>query len=142
MRYCTQCGSEYEDSVDRCSDCGGTELVSADRLQEHRRALPHEMDTRRFVRAGTAEDPLTAEQYTAALEAAKIPVFARPRRAGTVDSLTSGVMSPWWEILVPEDHLTQATALLETEARQIDAAAERNARAAEEEAAGTEPKEG
>ena len=30
--------------------------------------------------------------------------MARPGRAGTVDSLTTGVVLPWWDILVAEEH--------------------------------------
>src|SRR4051794_2925773 len=77
MRYCANCSEEYEDGVKECADCGGKELVTADEMRAKGRPLPGEKDTRRFVRAGTAEDPLSAEQYSKALEAADIAVFAR-----------------------------------------------------------------
>ncbi|MGA9521866.1 MAG: hypothetical protein WBV82_10395 [Myxococcaceae bacterium] len=138
MKYCTVCGSEYQDSVTTCADDGNTELVSAEEM--HARGLPtvEERDTRRFVRAGTAEDPLTAERYTAVLSDRRIPVFARPRRSGTVDIVTSGAVHPWWEILVPEEFAEQAAAFLNQARAELDASSEDAARAAEEEERETE----
>jgi hypothetical protein len=97
--------------------------------------LPGERDTRRFVRVSTAEDPLSAEQFVAALSQAQIPSFARPRRAGSVDGLTSAVAGPWWEIVAPEEQASKAQELIEAERRRIEASADEAARAAEEEEA-------
>lgn len=134
MKYCMECGSEYEDDVMACADDGNTQLLSLEEM--HRRGLRtiEENDTRRFVRAGIAEDPLSSERFTQLLESENIPVFARPRRAGPVDTITGGTISPWWEILVPEEHVAQATRLLAEARQQIDAEAEEAGRAAEEEA--------
>ncbi len=133
MKYCTQCGSEYEDGVTTCADDGSQELVSLEEM--HRRGLitQEERDTRKFVRAGVAEDPLSAERFTQALDQEGIPVFARPRRTGTVDSITSGVSAPWWELLVPEEHLARATGLIDALRRDLEADPDGAARAAEEE---------
>ena len=95
--------------------------------------LPGERDTRTFVRAGSAEDPLSAERFTQVLEEARIPVFCRPRRGGTVDALTSGTSLPWWDLLVPEEHAVRAAELLTAERARLEAGAEDAARAAEEE---------
>src|SRR5947209_8387368 len=137
MKYCTNCGSEYQAAVERCADCGEPELVSAEEM--HRRGLPIavEKDTRRFLRAGTAEDPLTAEQFTDVLREAHIPVFSRQRLGGTVEKITGGSM-PYWEILVPEDFLDRAIELLDMERNQLDSTSEEAARAAEEEEAESE----
>jgi hypothetical protein len=116
-----------------CADCPDTTLVTAEEMRRRGLPLPDEMDTRRFVRAGTAEDPLTAEALGAALEAEQVPVFVRPRRAGSVDMLTSGSPTPWWEILVPEEHLATATELVAREKARIEAAAPEAERAADEE---------
>lgn len=136
MKYCVECGSEYEDSVTQCADDGSTELVSLEEM--HRRGLltAEERDTRRFVRAGTAEDPLSAETITRVLQEQSIPVFARPRRSGTVDVITSGVASPWWEILVPEEHLERATALVADATSRIEREAAENAAAVDAETSG------
>ncbi len=133
MKYCTQCGSEYEDSATKCTDDGSVEFVSREEL--HRRGLfaSGERDTRKFVRVGSAEDPLTAERFTRALDEAGVPVFARPRRAGTVDLITSGVPAPWWEILVPEEQLAEGTRIIERERADIEANAGEAAAAAEAE---------
>ena len=139
MKYCLQCGSEYLESTKDCSDCGGTEFGDAAELQRRGIPLPGEIDTRRFVRAATAEDPLSSEQLARALEEVDIPVFARPRRGGTVDSLTSGA-NPWWEILVPEDFAAQAIEIIAQERARTDSTAEEAVRAAEEEEAETEAK--
>ncbi len=133
MKYCVECGSEYQDHVTECADCPGSELVDAQTMRQRGLPLPHERDTREFIRVGTAEDPLTAEDFVKLLEAEHIPVFARPRRAGTVDVLTTGNPHPWWEILVPEEHVQRATELLAQEKEKLDATAEEAARAAEEE---------
>src|SRR5579871_6863156 len=101
MKYCPQCGSEYRDEVARCAD-DDVDLVGAAEMKSRGLALPGERDTRRFTRVGTAEDPLSAERYVAALTEAKIPAFARPRRAGSVDGLTSAISGPWWEIVAAD----------------------------------------
>jgi len=134
MKYCAECGSEYLDTATECADCGSKEFGSAEELRKKGIPLLGERDTRKFVRAGSAEDPLTSQRLVAALDAEGIPVFARPRRGGTVDIVTSGA-GPWWEILVPEEHLARATDLVDKEKAQTQANAEENARAAEEEEA-------
>ncbi len=138
MKYCTVCGSEYQDSVTRCADDGNTELVSAEEMRARGVPTVEERDTRRFVRVGTAEDPLTAERFTAVLSERKIPVFARPRRSGTVDIVTSGAVHPWWELMVPEEFVEQATSLLEEARAELEASSDEAARAAEEEERETE----
>jgi hypothetical protein len=133
MKYCTECGSEYEDRVTACADDGNTEFASAEEMR--RRGLPivEARDTRNFVPADTAEDPLTSERFTAVLEAEGIPVIARAQRTGTVDNITGGSIAPWWEILVPEDQLGRAIRILAEAKRELEAGAEEAARAAEEE---------
>lgn len=142
MKYCTQCSAEYLDGVTECADCGGKELVSADEMRQRGIRLPHELDTRKFVRAGQADDPLTSEQLVAVLEAAGIPVFARPRRSSPVDPLTTAAAGPWWEILVPEEHAARAASLIEETRRELESTAEEAAAAAEEEERETESRDG
>ncbi len=138
MKYCLQCGSEYQDGVKECTDCPGSALVDAETVSQRHVAISHEADTRKFVRAAIAEDPLTAEDFVALLEKERIPVFCRPRRTGSVDMLTTGALEPWWEIMVGEEHLAQATQLLAQEKLQLDATSDDAARAAEEEELETE----
>jgi hypothetical protein len=138
MKYCVECGSEYQDHVTECADCPGSQLVDASEMRRRGLPLPHERDTREFVRVGTAEDPLTSEEFVRVLEAEQIPVFSRPRRGGTVDVLTTGVQRPWWEILVPEEHAARATELLVQEKERLDSTADEAAQAAEDEERETE----
>ncbi|QRN94581.1 DUF2007 domain-containing protein [Archangium violaceum] len=138
MKYCMQCGSEYQDGVKECADCPGSALVDAETMRQRHIPLPSEGDTRKFVRAATAEDPLTAEDYVRLLESKNIPVFARPRRTGSVDVLTTGVLEPWWEIMVGEEFLERSVQLLSLEKAELDATADEAARAAEEEELATE----
>jgi hypothetical protein len=138
MKYCLQCGSEYQDGVTECADCPGSALVDAETMRQRHIPVSGEADTRKFVRAATAEDPLTAEDFVALLEKERIPVFCRPRRTGTVDVLTTGALEPWWEIMVGEEHLTRATQLLAQEKLQLDDTSAEAARAAEEEELETE----
>lgn len=133
MVYCAECGSEYREAVAECADCGAHEFVDDAELRKRGMIPRTELDTRKFVRAGTAEDPLTAEQMSQALEAASIPVFSRPRRGGTVDLISSGTTHPWWELLVPEDFLTRAAEIVQQVRAQVEADAPEAARAAEEE---------
>jgi hypothetical protein len=126
MKYCTQCSSEYQDGVSACADCGGTELVAAAEMTKRGLPLPHDTDTRKFVRAATCDDPLSSEALVTVLEASDIAVFSRPRR----DDATA---MPWWEILVPEDKLEAAKKLIAAEQSEIAAGAEEASRAAEEE---------
>jgi hypothetical protein len=133
MKYCVECGSEYQATVTECADCPGSLLVDAEGMRQRGLPLPHERDTREFLRVGTAEDPLTAEQLVRMLEAENIPVFSRPRRAGTVDVLTTGNPMPWWEILVPEEHTQRAAELIAQQKAQQEANSDEASRAAEEE---------
>ena len=138
MKYCMQCGSEYQDGVKECADCPGSELVDAEAMSQRHIPLSSESDTRKFVRAITADDPLTAEDYVRVLEAERIPVFIRPRRGGAVDVLTTGTLEPWWEIMVGEEHLQRALPLLVQEKARLDSTSDEAARAAEEEELETE----
>ncbi len=135
MKVCPKCGSEYGDGVTECADCTGVALVNADAVArpEVTTAPTGERDTRKFVRAGTAEDPLTAEALGAGLEAAMIPVFVRPRRSSSVDMLVDPFPHPWWEILVPEEHLARASAWVAEEKARLVASEPDAERAAEEE---------
>ncbi len=76
MKYCMQCGSEYQDDVKECADCPGSTLVDAETMRERHVALSREHDTQKFVRAATADDPLTADDFVALLEKEHIPVFS------------------------------------------------------------------
>lgn len=138
MKYCVECGSEYQDHVTECADCPGSQLVDAAEMRRRGLPLPHERDTREFVRVGTAEDPLTSEEFVRVLEAEQIPVFSRPRRGGTVDVLTTGVSHPWWEILVPDEHAARATELLAEAKVKLDSTSAEAAQAAEDEERETE----
>ncbi|RKH51259.1 hypothetical protein [Corallococcus aberystwythensis] len=134
MRYCARCGSEYQDSVVDCTDCPNhPPLVSAEEMRERGLPLPHELDQRRFVRAGIADDPVTAQVFVDVLEENRIPLIVRPGRSGVVDELTTGNLLPWWEMLVPDTEQARAAALLEDVKVQALASADEASRAAEEE---------
>ncbi|CAM3556096.1 DUF2007 domain-containing protein [Corallococcus sp. ZKHCc1 1396] len=134
MRYCSRCGSEYQDSVANCTDCPThPPLVSSDEMHDRGLPLPHELDQHRFVKAGIAEDPVTAQVFADVLEEQGIPLIVRPGRSGIVDELTTGNLLPWWEILVPDTSQTRAASLLEQVKLQSQATAEEAGRAAEEE---------
>jgi len=134
MKYCTGCGSEYQDGVARCSDCKESELISAQEMRKRGLPIAPEIDTRRFARAGTMENPLYAEQVANALRAAGISGFARQRMGGTVDRLTDGV-TPYWEILVPEADMPRAEALMARLQEEFQETEEEAIRAAESEEA-------
>jgi len=141
MKYCTECGTEYLDTAEKCSDCQSSELVSREEVRRRGLQLATDRDTRRFVAAGNAEDPLSQEVLVKVLEAEKIPVFARSRSAGSVAPLT-GPAREWWEILVPEDLVDRARKILDSEKEKMKATEEEAARAADEEALGGDPEQG
>lgn len=138
MKYCVKCGSEYQDNVTECADCPGTALVSEEVMRQRGLPLPGQRDTREFVRVGTADDMLTADDYVQLLEDAHIPVIAHAHRGGTVDALTTGVVNDWWEVLVPREHAARAAELISREQAALAATAEEAALAAEEEERETE----
>jgi hypothetical protein len=98
------------------------------------------LDSERFVTAGTAEDPLTAEAYTDALKAEGIAVLLDEARAGSVEALTIPT-SDWWEVKVPEHQLERARAILAAETERLQKSQEEASKAAEEEALGSAPAE-
>jgi hypothetical protein len=138
MKYCPSCGAEYRDEMTACEDCGNVALLGAD--EARRRGIgpfaPRE-DRRLFLRAATAEDPLSADRMTRVLEAAGIAVQCRERGGGSVDLLTSP-NHPWWELWVPDELLEQAESILAAERARDESLAPEAARAAEEEEAETE----
>jgi hypothetical protein len=137
MKYCTECGAEYQDSAEKCSDCETSELVSREEMRRRGVPLATDRDTRRFVPAGTAEDPLTQEALVKVLEGEKIPVYPRARSGGTVDMIT-GPSGEWWELLVPEELVDRARLILEVEREKLKATEDEAAQAAEEEATSSE----
>ena len=134
MKYCVQCGSEYRDDIKECADCGSTNLVQAPEMRGGGKRPGTTVDRRRFVVAGTTEDPLSAERESQLLQAAGIPSFVRAQHAGTIDNLTSP-LAPWWEILTPEESAARASELIRQDRAQLEANAEEATRAAEEEEA-------
>ena len=138
MRVCAKCGAEDEDRIKVCAKCGSTQLVTP---EAHRKAnaagFSEELDTRKFVSAAVAEDPLSSERFQRLLEAAQIPVFARPRTRTGIDGITADSFSTYWELLVPEEHFDRANELLGKERALMETTAEENARAAEQEEAET-----
>ena len=135
MRYCSRCGAECGDATS-CTRCGGTDLLRPEELARDARPPSAEQDQRKFVRVGTAEDPLTSEHLTGVIRAAHIPVLSRSHLS-VMDPITSPG-GPWWEIMVPEELAGKASELIERERSRMAAAAEDAARAAEEEEAESE----
>jgi hypothetical protein len=132
MAECPSCGTGVREGARVCATCGaviGTNVEGG---------IKPDADTRKFVVAGTAEDPLSADELVEAIEQAGIPVMARARRRGVVEPITSPSLHGWWEILVPEENSERATQIIDTELERLEAEAEEAARAAEEEEAESE----
>jgi hypothetical protein len=136
MKYCSRCGSEYRDEATVCADCGGTQLLSGEEPNRRERPTAQGEDQRKFVRVGSAEDPLTFEHLTGVIAAAHIPLLTRSH-GSVMDPITSP-SGPWWEILVLEEYAGKATEIIERERARLAAAADEAARAAEEEEAESE----
>ena len=139
MKYCPTCSSEYAVTVVTCAVCADHPvLILAGARTGPSPATQADLDTRRFVRAATADNPLAAETYGRVLEDAAIAVLVRERQGGTVDHLTSGNPLPYWEVLVPEDALARATTLVDKARLELEASEADAGRAAEEEELATE----
>ena len=132
MRYCSRCGAECGDATS-CPRCGDTHLVRREEHAKHARGPSAEQDQEKFVRVGTAEDPLTSEHLIKVIQAAHIPVLSRSHES-VMDPITSPG-GPWWEIMVPEELAGKASELIARERSRMAAAAEDAERAAEEEEA-------
>ena len=135
MRYCSRCGVECGDATS-CPRCGGTHLVRPEELARDKESPSAEQDQEKFVRVGTAEDPLTSEHLIKVIQAAHIPVLSRSHES-VMDPITSPG-GPWWEIMVPEELAGKASELVERERSRMAAAVEDAERAAEEEEAESE----
>ena len=135
MRYCSRCGAECGDATS-CPRCGGTHLVRPEEQGRLTKSPSAEQDQEKFVRVGTAEDPLTSEHLIKVIQAAHIPVLSRSHES-VMDPITSPG-GPWWEIMVPEELAGKASDLVERERSRMAAAAEDAERAAEEEEAESE----
>jgi hypothetical protein len=89
-----------------------------------------------FSVATTVEDPMTAEALVDALQEKSIDAFTRARGSHTSDALgmatTPGL--GYYEILVPTPSLADASKLIDAELAAMEADADENAKAAEEEA--------
>jgi len=135
MRYCSRCGAKCGDATS-CPRCGGTHLVRPEEQGRHAKSPSAEQDQEKFVRVGTAEDPLTSEHLIKVIQAAHIPVLSRSHES-VMDPITSPG-GPWWEIMVPEELAGKASELVERERSRMAAAVEDAERAAEEEEAESE----
>jgi hypothetical protein len=133
MADCPSCGTALREGAKICLSCGAVLARPSENG-----AISPSADTRKFVVAGTAEDPLTTEELVGIVEQAGIPVMARARRRGVVEPITTASLQGWWELLVPESHAARATQLIEQEKKRLESEAEEAARAAEEEEAETE----
>src|SRR4051812_12905554 len=131
-RYCPLCAAEYEASVAQCVDCKGAGLVGAEEMRRRGLPLPEEEDTRRFVPAAQADDFFTAQTLQGALLRAGVPVLALVKQAGPVDPLTDGLSHGYWELRVPQSHLSQARALVENAREGLSATPEEAQEAAAE----------
>ncbi|HEY3445170.1 MAG TPA: hypothetical protein VGK67_02355 [Myxococcales bacterium] len=138
-RYCPSCLAEYEETAKVCSECK-QDLVTAEELSKRPEfSRLGKEDPRDFVVVGPANDPFEADAFTAAINEAGIPVMARMRHGGTVDSITA--TGNFWDVLVPVDQVQKAAEVMARRREELIASEGEAAEAAEAEAAeGEQPK--
>lgn len=90
-----------------------------------------------FIVATSVQDPLTAERIVAVLHEAKLEAISRAGGAASSAAFASATPA-FWDILVPQDHLQQAAALIDAELALMERDGAANAQAAEEEALSSE----
>jgi hypothetical protein len=90
------------------------------------------MAPRTFAVATSVQDPLIAERLVAALREKQLDAFSRAGGAASAAAFASA--SPaFWDVLVPSEALEQAEGVIREVLDDVEAHAEENARAAEEE---------
>lgn len=97
------------------------------------------MAPRTFAVATTVQDPLTADRLVEGLKRAGLDAFIRAGGAASSAAFASA-QPGFWDVLVPSERYDDATRLVTDELAAIEAEADENAKAAEEEALSGETK--
>lgn len=114
MKYCPECEAEYEDGVEKCSDCLASLISEADywvRKEEERR-LRESLGRADFVSVMIARNAFEADRLRAALEAEGIPVLVRT----FLDTAYDGIyvaQKGWGRVEVPTTEKERAEKIVE-----------------------------
>ena len=110
MKYCPNCGGEFFDTIETCSECNesllndqGWKKIVAERKME---------DQEVFVKVKTIENEFEADIIGDALKKEDIPVLVRNFH----DTSFDGLFIPqkgWGIILVPEEYREKAKNVIE-----------------------------
>ncbi len=111
VKYCLQCGAEYEEVITICADCKEglvEEEVYRRKMEEERK---FQDDARYLVKVFTLKDRFEADMIRDALENEGIPVLIR----NFTDTAYDGIYIPqkgWGEVRVPEGAQERALAII------------------------------
>ena len=106
MPFCPKCREEYREGFTVCPECG-SELVPALPPQNQEPSL-----TGRLVVASIVYDEITASILESKLQSAGIPYLRQYQAGGEVMRLYMGASFFGIELLVPEEMLDLASAIL------------------------------
>ena len=112
MKYCIQCGAEYKDEVNVCSDCNEP-LVTPQEFQRKRdEEKQFQEETKYLVKVFTLKDRFEADVIKSELEKEGIPVLIR----SFSDTAYNGIYIPqkgWGEVRVPESKQERAREIID-----------------------------
>ena len=136
MRYCPACDAEFEDHLQSCPD-DGIKLLSIDAYQaELARQGRRPVDFASLESVAMFDDRFSATEVALGLQDEGIEVSLVSTRGGVMGSIAGGAPAAWM-LVVPSSQAAEARALAaEWQPALAGAAAEGEAAAVAEEAAG------
>ncbi len=125
MRSCPACGAEYTEKAVVCSDCQGTLVDGPADV-----ASDDDVELVRWERVHGPPDQVAAVMLQGVLEAEDIPVRVEANTLAGYGPLFSSLKADsWGSILVPHEHMEEATRLIDDYLQSIadDAESEEDA---------------
>lgn len=111
MRYCPNCGAEYVDEAEQCSDCM-INLVSEaeyERIKEAEKS--YREDVSEFTKVAVLENQFIAALATDALSKEKIPFIIRTHEDTAYDGIFA-FQKGWGALLVPTGYVDRARPII------------------------------
>lgn len=122
MKHCPICFAEFEDRVERCSDCGSALAVGAPRRPEEMTPVESIDDMNSFVTVGECESMFEAQALRSVLVTEGILHIMVVPMGGASGNPLAKIERGWWEIRVSESDYFKAKEIIETARRDLESA--------------------